>query len=264
MDRLSRGERRRILKEDEGWMRRPFELYGNPRAIQAYTRHLASMLLDEKLGHRACSAAAFAEQFMDAAIERHVQEPVACATGCTYCCMTFVSATIPEILRLVHALRGRQAKRDDIAAVAEKSRRISQNQRAVKRLACPILEKGLCSEYAARPIVCRSLLSKSLDVCVRVLDQNVDEPFAYANNTVEIRTYVVVMMKAALVLSGLPHQHFEMNQALTVALADEDIEQRWLAGEPVFSGVAIDTADLRPSRLTDLVERLVNVVRPTL
>lgn len=82
--------------------------------------------------------------------------------------------------------------------------------------------------YALRPIVCRSLFSKSLDVCVRVLEQNAEEPFAYAENSVEIRTYVVVMMKAALIL------------------------------------VDIDTSDLQPSRLTNLVDRLVNVVRPTL
>ena len=134
----------------------------------------------------------------------------------------------------------------------------------MNRLVYPILEQQLCSEYAPCPLVCRSLLSKFLDVCVRVLEQNADEPFAYAGNTVEIRTYVVVMMKAALILGGLPHPHYEMSQALAVALAHEDTEDRWLAGEPVFSEVDIDMSDLQPSRLTNLVERLVNVVRPTL
>ena len=162
-----------------------------------------------------------------------------------------MSATIPEILRLAHGVRGKQPRREQIAAVAMKSRQISQNQRAVNRLVYPILEQQICSEYALCPLVCRSLLSA-------------DEPFAYAGNTVEIRTYIVIMMKAALILGGLPHQHYEMSQALAVALAQEDTEDRWLAGEPVFSEVDIDTSDLRPSKLTNLVERLVDVVKSTL
>ncbi len=106
-ERLSRGERRRISKEDEAWLARPFDLNSSPRAIQAYTRHLAFMLLDTQLKRRACSAAAFAGQLMDTAAAKHVQGPVACATGCYHCCTTFVSATIPEIFRLAHAVDAR-------------------------------------------------------------------------------------------------------------------------------------------------------------
>jgi hypothetical protein len=72
------------------------------------------------------------------------------------------------------------------------------------------------------------------------------------------------MFRAALVLAGLPYQNYEMTHALAVALARDDAEERWLAGEPDFAAVAVDRVDLQPSPLTKIVDGLAGAVRPTI
>jgi len=74
----------------------------------------------------------------------------------------------------------------------------------------------------------------------------------------------VLIMRAALTLAGLPYQNFELTHALEVALSGEDIEERWLNGEPVFAAVAIDQADQAQSPLNAIVGKLVDAVRPTI
>jgi hypothetical protein len=79
-----------------------------------------------------------------------------------------------------------------------------------------------------------------------------------------IRTFTMIMMKAALVLRQLPHEHYELIQALDVALASDDTEERWLAGEPLFAHVPKDKAETDSSRLFAMVSILADTVRPTL
>jgi hypothetical protein len=127
-----------------------------------------------------------------------------------------------------------------------------------------MLEDRACSEYLARPMVCRAVLSKSLDTCLKIFQSNLNEAFAPADQSATIRMYCVIILRAGLILGGLPHQHVEMNHALEVALADENAEARWLAGEPVFDAVAMDIADTKISPLSQVVDGMVNALRPTL
>ncbi len=45
------------------------------------------------------------------------------------------------------------------------------------------------------------------------------------------------MLRAALIAADLPYRHYELTQALEVALTEPDAEARWLAGEPIFAAV---------------------------
>lgn len=264
MERLSRNQRRQILKDDEPWIGKPLNAATIGRGLQANARHLAIMLRDTQIKRRATKAAAFAAQLMDATVAGQIPGPVACGMGCHHCCKTYVSATVPEILRVAQALRGKSAKIEEIAAAATSAKTIPQNLREVQRLACPVLDNGNCSEYPSRPFVCRSVLSKSLEACVRIFAHNADEAFPHADNSVDIRTYIVVLMQASLVLAGLPHSHFELIHGLATALAHDDTEERWLRGEPVFADVAADVADTAASKLSGLVRKLVSVIAPTI
>ena len=263
-ERLDRGKSRLLLKEDQTWIGRPFEMDTKLRGVQANTRHLALMLRDSHIKHRASRAAAFAAKLLDGTLAKKTQGPVACAKGCYYCCKTYVSVTIPEILHLARAVRGQADKTARVIAAADQSKLIAQDQREKMRIVCPILADNVCSEYIPRPLVCRAVLSKSLDACLRIFEHNSGEMVPFADGTVDIRAYVVVMMQAALKLSGLSHVHFEMNQALAVALNHPDAEERWLSGEPLFAEVPVDTADLRPSGLSAMMDALIENVAPTL
>ncbi|MBL8644927.1 MAG: hypothetical protein JNK21_13415 [Rhodospirillaceae bacterium] len=262
--RLTAAQRREILKEDEAWVGKAFNVQANPRAIQANTRYLTMLLLDTALPHRASQAASFAEQLLDTIMSEHTGPPIACAKGCSHCCTTYVSATIPEILNLANSVRRTILRRERVMAAAVQCGATPQVQREARRVICPILENHACSEYAHRPVSCRYLLSKSLEVCVKMLQRNEPAEFQFADNVVAMRSFVIIMMKTALHLCGLPGQHYELNQALAVAMATEDAEARWLAGEPVFAAVPVDSNDQDTSPLKGMVHHLAGVIAPTI
>ncbi|MHB1204460.1 MAG: YkgJ family cysteine cluster protein [Rhodospirillaceae bacterium] len=262
---VSAVERAALLLEDTAIVGKPFSPHGNnARAIQANARHLALMLRDTTIENRASKAAAFAEQLLDVTLHTHVTGPVECARGCDHCCKTYVSATVPEILHLARAVRGQAAKTARVNDLAAKSRAMAQLDREAARLHCPMLEDRACSEYLSRPLVCRAVLSKSLATCQQIFQQNLNVPFTPADQSATIRMYCVIILRAGIILAGLPHQHVEMNHALEIALADPDAETRWLKGEPVFAAVSMDIADTQPSPLSQVVDGMVNALRPTL
>ncbi len=262
-ERLDRAKRRQLLKEDQAWIGKAVDL-SDVRTIQANTRHLTLMLLDTGIKRRASKAAAFASQLLDTTMSKHNPQPVACSKGCDYCCKTYVSVTIPEILRLAQSVRKQPEKSTRVGEAATASAAIPQGEREVKRVVCPILEDKACSEYLVRPVACRAVLSKSLETCLRIFEQNSGEPFPFTDDTTDIRVYIVAMLQASLMMSGLSPLHYEMNQALAVALAHEDAEDRWLAGEALFADVPVDEADIKPSGLSAMIHALVANVRPTL
>lgn len=254
-----------LLRDDAALIGRAFPLQGdNARVIQANARHIALMLRDTSIPDRASRAAAFAENLLDANIQAHVTGRIDCARGCDHCCKTYVSASVPEILLLARAVRGQAAKTARVNAAAAKSGTVQQYVREDLRLPCPLLENRACSEYLSRPMVCRAVLSKSLDTCLRIFELKTGEAFTPADPSSTVRALCVIILRAGLVLSGLPYQHVEMNHALSIALADETAEARWLAGEPVFAAVAVDAGDLQPSPFSKIVDGMVGALRPTL
>ncbi len=262
--RLSADQRRAILREDEQWVGKAFDVQANPRAIQANTRYMAMMLLDTKLELRASRAAAFAEQLMDTIMYEHAKPPIACSKGCSHCCTTYVSATIPEILNLANTVRRTIVRRERVIAAAETCKTTTQVYREVNRVICPILENHACSEYANRPVSCRYLLSKSLDVCEKILKRGEPAEFQFVDNIVVIRSFIIIMMKAALTICGLPQQHYELNQALAIAMTTDDAEARWLAGEPLFAQVDVDRNDVGTTQLHGMANHLASILVPTL
>jgi UTP-glucose-1-phosphate uridylyltransferase len=262
--RLAPEQRREILKADEQWIGKAFNVQANPAAIQANTRYMTLMLLDTKLEQRASRAAQFAEQLMDAIMYEHATPPIACSKGCMHCCTTYVSATIPEILHLANSVGRTIVRKERVMQAAAQAKATPQVYREVKRIICPMLENNACSEYAHRAVSCRYLLSKSLDTCIKILQRGEPAEFQFVDNIVAIRSFVIIMMKTALHLVGLPGQFYELNQALAIAVSTPNAEARWLAGEPLFASVDVDRADQGPSPIHGMVEHLAKVIAPTI
>ncbi len=264
-ERLDRAKRRQLLRDDQPFIGKPFTMdAGAVRAVQANTRHLVLMLRDTGRGKRASAAAAFCAGILDATLAQKTEGPVACAKGCYYCCKTYVGVCIPEIFRVADAMRRDAAKVARVHEAAAASAPIPQTERESRRVVCPILEDKACSVYAPRPLVCRAVLSSSLPACLRIFEENSGEMVPFAGRTTDIRAYVVIMLQAALRLAGLPWMHYEMNQALAVALEHPDAEERWLAGEPLFDRIAPDIFDRNGGPLTEMTDALVANLTPTL
>jgi hypothetical protein len=265
MERLDRAKRRQILRADEPFIGKPFTMGpGSVRAVAANTRHLVLMLRDTDLVKRASAAATYCADILDATLATQTLGPVACTKGCYYCCKTYVGVCVPEVFRVADAMRADAAKAARVRAAAAASAPIPQTARETDRVVCPILEDKACSVYAPRPLVCRAVLSASLPACLRIFEDNSGEMVPFAGNTTDIRAYVVIMLQAALRLAGLPWMHYEMNQALAVALDHADAEERWLAGEPLFDDIPADIFDKNGGPLTEMTNALIANLAPTI
>ena len=262
--RLTPAERRQIEKNDRPWVGKPIAIDAVDRAFAANTRHMASILRDVRTPRRASRAAEVAARILDITAKSHVKQPAACGRGCHYCCRTLVTATAPEILRLAQAVKARPdiAARIQPAAVQARATPVTTPHTA--RQPCPVLDAEICSLYEARPLVCRSLLSQSLDACIRIFVQDRAEPVPYVRPSMEIRDAIILMLQASLRLAGLPYHQYELIQGLAAALSHDDAEARWLAGEPIFAGVETDPVHTRASRVSEMVEGLAAALAPTL
>ncbi len=221
------------------WIDKPLDLGSDLKAETAAARHMAGVLKTSD-PRRASAAAAYAQDLLDRTLAAHVTGPVACAKGCNLCCHTFVSATIPEIFRLAELVR---ADTDAIAAAARAAKAIGQDRRFTTRVSCPLLKDGLCGGYDARPLACRTMLSRSLAACTAYFPVDGAGALDYAPGARESRGRVEMILAAALMLAGLPGKHVELIQGLAVALTVDNAEARWLAGEEIFAGVESDNGD---------------------
>jgi Fe-S-cluster containining protein len=249
------------LKEDDAWIGKPLPANPPRRAAEAHIRHLALILRDTAVKSRAVQAAVYAGHLFDATLKQVDKGPVACAKGCFHCWTKLVMVTLPDIFRLAQAVRGKVL---DIAAAVEASRAITSGRTRSEHLACPVLADQACAAYAHRPIPCRFLLSKSVDACVRIFQDDTGEAFPYADHTTDLRVRIDQIVQTALVLNGLPHHHYELIQSLAVALTVDNAEERWLAGEPLFARVPVNANEFKSPAVAAAMQKLAADIRPTL
>jgi Fe-S-cluster containining protein len=111
---------------------------------------------------------------------------VACRSGCTYCCMFSVAASVPEVLAIATFVRERFDDERQAALDARVEANIAatdgmdMSRRDGVRLDCPFLGAGRCSVYEVRPIACRGYSSYSVEDC--------GEDFEHPGTGVEIHT----------------------------------------------------------------------------
>lgn len=253
-----------MAQEAKRWIGQPLDMGADLRAEQTNARHVALILKHTGDIARASRAASYIQELFNRTLKAHVTEPIACREGCHHCCHSFVSATAPEILSLAGKIRALEHRAAAVGAMAEVVRAIPQSRREYTRNPCPLLEAGACSAYEIRPLACRTLLSRSLATCegYYVRGENIDLDLAPGAATVRGR--VEMILHAALLLAGLAPLYYELNHALAVAMAAEGAEARWLAGEALFDGVAVDRHEGGNAEFNKWVQVLVDAVRPVL
>jgi hypothetical protein len=174
---------------------------------------------------------------------------VACRKGCAFCCSLYVSALPPEIFAVADHIRRNAgdlpAEIARIAAADAKTRGLDPRGRFMSKAFCALLVDDACSVYAARPLVCRGVLSRSRASCESAYRGDAPDNADAIEEAADIRGAYGEAFLAALHRKGVALAGYELAHAVLVALEDERAEERWYAGEDVFAGVAADAPVVR-------------------
>ena len=257
--RLSVRERQKLEMQDKVLLAQP--LRNDLGLLGAYTRQVLRLLRG-----RSASPATEVVAFMAATFERSIAAltppsslaMLACRSGCSYCCAQPVVVTAIEVFALAALIRDREGAAAPVAAAAEKVQGRSL-QGSWPR--CPLLDDNKCSVYALRPLSCRGYVSFDVQDCIRTFVMR-DKPSSLGPATFnEVPQLCRTVLVAALKLRGMPSGHYELNAALTRALASDDSESLWRQGEDVFAGMAPMPVD---AELDAQLVRFAESLAPTL
>lgn len=173
--------------------------------------------------------------------------PIACRTGCAYCCRLEVSVSSSEALLALRAIQAMpeadQARiRARIEALFPQLRGLNAQGRRRLGQPCPLLtDEGACSIYAARPLSCRSHVSFDLEPC-RTDSAQPDEPIQIptSRTLTEQRDAIRPRHRELEQAIGLPAGRYELVQSLRILLTRADAAGRIARGDDA----------LRPARLS--------------
>jgi hypothetical protein len=116
--------------------------------------------------------------------------------------------------------------------------------------------------YAARPLACHGFVSAKLDACLAAFVDHQTPQIPMPADNISLLYGCRMLLFAAQRLIGKSDHTYEMNRAVTVALATDNAEARWLAGEDLFGGLENTTPI--PPQFEREIAGMVAFVAPTL
>jgi len=179
--------------------------------------------------------------------------PLACQSGCSYCCHLKLGASVPEVIALAAHLRTNdtetdlKAVRTRVDAYVERTAGLNGNRRMMAREACPLLADDRCVAYPMRPLTCRGWNSLDVSYCRRDFESPESRQSALLfRPQIQAARSVLAGIEAGLSILGLQHDQIDLVAGLRIALDAplEELHRRWRAGEPVFD-TARDDAQTR-------------------
>ncbi|TAK94794.1 MAG: YkgJ family cysteine cluster protein [Aquabacterium sp.] len=173
-----------------------------------------------------------------------------CHKGCATCCTLRVTATAPEVFmlaRFIQAVAPGLAQhginlRDQVAKANGATCGHGEHERVALRQRCPFIAQGTCVIYQVRPLACRGLASYDRKACAQAASGKIDQ-IPYSEPHMRVRSLVQNALQSAMRDGGLPWANYELNQALLMALDDDTLEARWLAGEDVLHLAQVNEVD---------------------
>jgi Fe-S-cluster containining protein len=186
---------------------------------------------------------------------------LACHKGCATCCTIRVVATAPEVLLVARYIRSvadelQQAGVDlqqRLADADTATRGCDEQQRVSLRCRCPYIHQGACVIYPARPLACRGHASYDKIACAEAAAGQRDE-IPYSKPHMMMRSLIQNAMQSALRDAGYAWAVYELNHALSLALAHDEYEAAWLAGEDVFAPAMV--TDVSLAEMADTFDQL--------
>ena len=175
---------------------------------------------------------------------------LACREGCSLCCSLRVDVFAHEVFLLAHHIRRHFTAGENadvmrrLAAHAEKVLPLTPFAHATQNIACPLLQNGRCSVYAARPHSCRRHHSQDFAVCQFTYDHPTDleSPAAHDRELFRALTGAMQQNIDAYAELGFDHTIYELGTALHDALNDPESWRRWREREPAFLHASVTPA----------------------
>jgi Fe-S-cluster containining protein len=168
--------------------------------------------------------------------------PIACKSGCSFCCHLRVTVTPLEAIAIFRYLRSeiapslaREIERR-VLANAEHRAHMTEEENLSKNMKCAFLVDGACSAYRARPMACAFHHSLDVKACERLYENPADL-------SIGIRKLKVVEDMMAATHAGMKRAHeelrlsdepMELNTAVAAILCDQSLITRWRSGRPML------------------------------
>jgi hypothetical protein len=192
-----------------------------------------------------CTAlVAKADRHFEATFEQLRQKgaPIACKSGCSFCCHLRVTVTAPEAIALFRYLRSQipasraQQIEQRVLANAEQIAQMTQEQHWSTNVKCAFLVDGVCSAYHARPLACALHHSLDVDACEQAFENPADHSMGIRKLNVIEDTMGATHagLKQALGELELNHAPMELHTAVAAILRDQSLIARWRSGRPLL------------------------------
>lgn len=161
---------------------------------------------------------------------------LACSAGCAFCCYQRVNGSAHEVFLIADYILSHSTPaeltevRERLDAYAYARHELTDEQRDLRSIVCPLLVNSLCSVYPVRPLVCRAYCSADRSVCEKIHA----DPSARANAGHPVPVSFFQLWDA---MGGQAHRcyetlgydmtEFDMALALRVALTKPHLAKRW-------------------------------------
>lgn len=215
-------------------------------ALVGAAQWIKARLTDKRSRHPISDAVAAAHAINDASQKADAQlsgagaKGIACKKGCGYCCHSYVAVSAPEAILLAGAVRVSAGRGGASVAIVRQRAAAMQGlgpaERFGRKISCPLLVDGACSQYFVRPRMCRQVASFAVEPCIDEFegrDGEMQAPRRFAEHAVNAE----IALLAALTDCHLPTAMYALADALVVALDAPDAEERWRAGDDPFAGL---------------------------
>lgn len=211
-------------------------------SIERFGSELTSALLSTLTGGPDAESLALAvSECAAAADELCCKRPIACTSGCPYCCVLNVSILLPEGMIIANWLRERypQSKldtvRDRISGHCRRVRWMEDDERITKQVACPLLDvDGNCTIHPVRPLVCRAVASLDSTSCREAFSPIItDEQRRVSADLLRQTVFDEAFMALARSFRhcGVDDRSIELGSGILAFLEHPELQERLISGE---------------------------------
>lgn len=205
----------------------------------------AALLSEEKSEKQLIAAAENAAWFAEGSTKKYLDPaspPVACKSGCSWCCHQLVPVSVPETARISAYLR--ELPESEFAKITARlraldraTRGLTSQQRVRVPKACAYLHDDQCVIHPVRPLACAEFTSYDVQVCKRGKRIGF-KPGSVLHEKARMLAFYAVQQGLSQGLKeavpGADCEALELTTASVIALDNPSVFESWLAGSQVF------------------------------